>query len=123
MFPNIPVSLPHIKTGKLRAIAIGSPQRVSVLPDVKTVAEQGFKDFEAVSWGGLLAPNGTPKDVVDRMSKEIGAVLADKGVQEKMLNAGAIANYMPAAKLAARIKTDSDKWGKVIRDKGLNNQQ
>ena len=122
MYSDLIAALPHIKTGKLRAIAVGSPQRVSVLPDVKTVAEQGFKDFEAVSWGGLLAPNGTPKEVVDRMSKEIGAVLADKAVQEKMVNAGAIANYMPADKFAVRIKTDSDKWGKVIRDKGLNQQ-
>jgi tripartite-type tricarboxylate transporter receptor subunit TctC len=119
MYADLVAALPHIKSGKLRAIAVGSPQRVSVLPEVKTVAEQGFKGFDAVSWGGLLAPNGTPKEAVERVSKEVSAILADKGVQERLLNAGAIANYQPPQQMAARMRTDYDKWGKVIRDKGL----
>lgn len=119
MYSDLVAALPHIKSGRLRAIAVGSPQRVSVLPDVKTVAEQGFKGFDAVSWGGLLAPVGTPADVVEKMSNEIGAVLADKAVHDRMLAAGAIAGYLPAPKLAQRLKSDYDKWGKVIRDKGL----
>ena len=122
MYSDLVAALPHIKSGRLRAIAVGSPQRVSVLPDVKTVAEQGFKGFDAVSWGGLLAPVGTPADVVEKMSAEIGAVLADKAVQDRMLAAGAIAGYLPAPKLAQRLKADYDKWGKVIRDKGLAEQ-
>jgi tripartite-type tricarboxylate transporter receptor subunit TctC len=120
MYSDLVAALPHIRSGKLRAIAVGSPQRVSVLPDVKTVAEQGFKGFDAVSWGGLLAPPGTPRDVVDRMSKEIGAVLADKAIQDRMLGAGTIAHYQPAPQLAQRLKADYDKWGQVIRDKGLS---
>ena len=122
MYSDLVAALPHIKSGRLRAIAVGSPQRVSVLPDVKTVAEQGFKGFDAVSWGGLLAPAGTPPDVVEKMSKEIGAVLADKAVQDRMLASGAIAAYLPASMLAQRLKSDYDKWGKVIRDKGLAEQ-
>lgn len=122
MYSDLIAPLPHIRSGKLRAIAVGSPQRVSVVPDVKTVAEQGFKGFDAVSWGGLLAPLGTPPDIVARVSKEVSAVLADKQVQEQLVKVGAIANYMPPEKFAVRIKTDSDKWGKVIRDKGLNEQ-
>jgi tripartite-type tricarboxylate transporter receptor subunit TctC len=119
MYADLVAALPHIKSGKLRAIAVGSPQRVSVLPDVKTVAEQGFKGFDAVSWGGLLAPPGTPKEVVERVSREVAAILTDKGVQERLLNAGAIAHHQPPQQMAARIKTDSEKWGKVIRDKGI----
>jgi tripartite-type tricarboxylate transporter receptor subunit TctC len=122
MYSDLIAPLPHIRSGKLRAIAVGSPQRVSVVPDVKTVAEQGFKGFDAVSWGGLLAPLGTPKDIVARVSKEVSVILADKQVQEQLVNVGAIANYMPPDRFAVRIKTDSDKWGKVIRDKGLNEQ-
>lgn len=122
MYADLVAALPHIRSGKLRAVAVGSPNRVSVLPDVKTVAEQGFKGFDAVSWGGLLAPPGTPKEIVERVSSEVRAVLADKGVQEKMLNAGAIANYQPPQQMAARVKADYDKWGKVIRDKGLSEQ-
>jgi tripartite-type tricarboxylate transporter receptor subunit TctC len=123
MYADLVAALPHIKSGKLRAIAVGSPQRVSVLPEVKTVAEQGFKGFDAVSWGGLLAPKGTPQDVIARVNKELAVILADKSVQERMLKAGAIAHYQPAQQLAARTQSDYEKWGKVIRDKGLANQQ
>ena len=122
MYADLVAALPHVKSGKLRAIAVGSPQRVSVLPEVKTVAEQGFKGFDAVSWGGLLAPKGTPQDVVDRVSKEVSLILADKAVQEKLLNAGAIANYQAPQQMTARIANDYSKWGKVIRDKGLSEQ-
>jgi tripartite-type tricarboxylate transporter receptor subunit TctC len=122
MYADLVAALPHIQSGRLRAIAVGSPQRVSVLPEVKTVAEQGFKGFDAVSWGGLLAPKGTPADVVERVNKELAVILADKAVQERMLKAGAIAHYQPAAQLAARTKSDYEKWGKVIRDKGLGEQ-
>ena len=120
MYADLVAALPHVKSGKLRAIAVGSPQRVSVLPEVKTVAEQGFKGFDAVSWGGLLAPKGTPQDVVDRVSKEVSLILADKGVQDRLLNAGAIANFQSPKQMQARIAGDYDKWGKVIRAKGLS---
>ena len=118
-FTDVLTALPHIQSGKLRAIAVGSPQRVSMLPQVKTIAEQGFKGFDAVSWGGLVAPLGTPKDVVTRIDKELGEILADKSVQDKLLTAGAMANYQNADQLAVRLKSDYEKWGKVIRDKGI----
>jgi tripartite-type tricarboxylate transporter receptor subunit TctC len=120
MYADLVAALPHIKSGKLRAIGVGSPQRVPMLPEVKTVAEQGFKGFDAVSWGGLLAPVGTPREVVDRVSKEVREILADKGVQEKLLGAGAIANYQSPQQMGVRIRTDYEKWGKVIREQGIN---
>lgn len=119
MYADLVAALPHIQSGKLRAIAVGSPQRVAMLPQVKTIAEQGFKGFDAVSWGGLLAPLGTPKEVVARINKEVTEILADKAVQEKMLTAGAIANYQSAERMAARIQGDYDKWGRVIRNKSI----
>lgn len=119
MYADLVAALPHIQSGKLRAIAVGSPQRVTMLPQVKTIAEQGFKGFDAVSWGGLLAPVGTPKEVVARIDKEVGEILADKSVQEKLLTAGAIANHQSADLMAVRIKTDYEKWGRVIRDKAI----
>lgn len=122
MYADLVAALPHIRSGRLRAIGVGSPQRVSVLPEVKTIAEQGFKGFDAVSWGGLLAPPGTPREIVDRVSTEVAGILADKGIQDKLLNAGAIANYQPAQQMAARVKAEYDKWGRVIRDKGLSEQ-
>ena len=119
MFSDIVGVLPHVKSGKLRGIAVGSPQRVAALPDVKTVAEQGFAGFDAVSWGGVLAPAGTPKEIVARLTDEMKRALADSEVQKKLELAGAIARYQPPAEMASRMKQDFDKWGKVIRDNGI----
>lgn len=122
MYADLVAALPHIQTGKLRAIAVGSPERVAMLPDVKTIAEQGFKGYEAVSWGGLLAPPGTPKAVVDRIATEVQQILAEKDTQDKLLTAGAIAAYQAPDKMARRIQQDYAKWGTVIRDKGISNE-
>ena len=122
MYADLVAALPHIQTGKLRAIAVGSPQRVAMLPDIKTIAEQGFKGYEAVSWGGLLAPSGTPKAVVDRIATEVQQILAEKDTQDKLLTAGAIAAYQASDKMARRIQQDYAKWGAVIRDKGISNE-
>ncbi|MGH6625496.1 MAG: Bug family tripartite tricarboxylate transporter substrate binding protein [Burkholderiaceae bacterium] len=120
MYADLVAALPHIQTGKLRAIAVGSPRRVSLIPNVKTVAEQGFSGFDAVSWGGLLAPAGTPKEVIARISAEVQQILAEKETQDKLLGAGAIANFQGPEQMAVRIRQDYDKWGKVIRDKGIS---
>ena len=119
MYADLVAALPHIQSGKLRAIAVGSPQRVSVLPDVKTIAEQGFKGFDAVSWGGLLAPPGTPQAIVDRVATECAQILADKDIQDKLLNVGAIARFQGPADMAKRVSQDYAKWGKVIQDRGI----
>ena len=119
MYADLVAALPHIQAGKLRAIAVGSPKRIVQLPEVKTVAEQGFKGFDAVSWGGLLAPAGTPKAIVARVSTEVKQILAEKDVQERLVAAGALAAYQDPAQMTARMRTDFDKWGKVIRDKQI----
>lgn len=119
MYADLVAALPHIKAGKLRAIAVGSPQRVAMLPDVPTIAEQGFKGYEAVSWGGLLAPAGTPKAVVDRIAGEVRQILADKEIQEKLLNAGAIARFQDPAQMGQHLQQDYAKWGQLIRDKSI----
>jgi tripartite-type tricarboxylate transporter receptor subunit TctC len=122
MFSDLVGVLPHIRAGKLRAIAVGSGQRVSLLPDVKTVAEQGFPGFDATSWGGLLAPAGTPKDVIDRMSAELKTALADRQVQEKLESVGSFAAYRTPEKTGERMRQDFERWGKVIRDNKITNQ-
>ena len=122
MFSDLVAVMPHIRSGTLRAIAVGSGQRVSLLPDVKTVAEQGFPGFDATSWGGLLAPAGTPKDVVERMSAELKTALADKEVQDKLEGVGSFAAYRTAEQTGVRMRQDFERWGKVIRDNKITNQ-
>ncbi|MHA7602254.1 Bug family tripartite tricarboxylate transporter substrate binding protein [Alicycliphilus sp. T452] len=119
MYADLVAALPHIQAGKLRAIAVGSPQRVVMLPEVKTIAEQGIKGYDAVSWGGLLAPQGTPKAVVDRIAAEVKQILADKEIQDKLLGVGAIAHFQDPAQMGQRIQNDYGRWGQIIRDKGI----
>lgn len=119
MFSDLVAALPHIKSGKLRALAVGSPRRVDIVPDVKTVAEQGFKGFEAVSIGAMMAPKGAPAAAIDRMSSELKAVLAQKDVQDRLVGAGCYAHYMTPAETGRYVTAEFDKWGKVIKDNKL----
>jgi tripartite-type tricarboxylate transporter receptor subunit TctC len=121
MYSDLVAALPHIKSGKLRAIAIGSPQRVSVVPDVKTISEQGIKGYDAVSWGGLLVVKGTPKAVVDKLASEIQVILSEKEVQDRLRDAGCIANFEGPAQMGQRVQNDYAKWGRVIRDRSVSN--
>jgi tripartite-type tricarboxylate transporter receptor subunit TctC len=120
MYADMVAALPHIQSGRLRAIAVGSPQRVPFTPEVKTIAEQGFPGFEAVSWGGLLAPPGTPKDTLARLSAALKQVLDDRQVQQKLQAAGTFAAYESPEQMTQRMRLDDAKWGKVIRDTGIS---
>jgi tripartite-type tricarboxylate transporter receptor subunit TctC len=122
MFSDLVAVIPHIRSGTLRPIAIGSGKRLALLADVKTVAEQGFPGFDATSWGGLLAPAGTPRDVVDRVSAELRKALADKEVQQKLEGVGAFSAYQTPQQMGTRMRQDFDRWGQVIRDNGITNQ-
>ena len=119
MYADLVAALPHIQTGKLRAIAVGSPQRVAMLPDVKTIAEQGFKGYEAVSWGGLLAPPGTPKAVVDRLSAEVAKVLSEPDMVKRLAGFNVQAQSSSSAQLAKWLDADIQRWGDVIQKAGI----
>lgn len=121
MFSDMIAALPHIQSGKLRAIAVGSPQRVVFTPDVKTVDEQGFSGFEAVAWGGLMAPKGTPAHVLEKLNAALQKALADPEVQQRLLQVGTTAAYAPGDTMRRRIHSDLTKWGKVIQDNNITN--
>ncbi len=116
MFSDLIAALAHIKTGKLRAIALGAPRRIEGLPDIKTIADQGLPGFSAEPFGALLAPKGTPTAVVERLNAEMKLILAEPDVQERLIKAGCYPRYMSVADTAARIRTDFDRYGKVVRD-------
>lgn len=121
MFDNLPSSLPHIKSGKLKALAVTSSQRSAALPDLPTVEEVGgptLKGFEASSWFGLLAPAGTPADVVNRIQQEVAKALATPAVKEKLLAQGAIPGGNTPAEFAKFIDAEHIKWAKVVKASG-----
>ena len=114
MFDNMPSVIPHVRSGKLRAIAISTAQRSPELPDVPTIAEAGVPGYEAMSWFGLFAPAATPKPVLDKLSAALSKVLANPEVQKKIsAQGGETVNETPA-QFAAFIRSETTKWGKVL---------
>ena len=121
MFDNLPSALPHIKSGRLKALAVTSGQRSGVLPDVPTVAEAGgalLKNFEASSWFGLLAPAGTPVDIVNRIQQEAAKAMAQPAVKERLLLQGAIPSGNTPAEFAKLMDAETKKWAQVVKVSG-----
>ena len=119
MFDNLPSAMPQIKGGKLTALAVTSAERSSALPDVPTVAEAGgLKGFEASSWFGLLAPAGTPPEIVNRIQQETAKALASPALKERLLAQGAVPSGMPPADFARFIGAETKKWTAVVKASG-----
>lgn len=119
MFDNLPSSMPHIKAGKLKAFAVTSAQRSTALPDVPTVEQAaGLKGFEASSWFGLLAPAGTPPDIVNRIQQAAAKALATDAMKEKLQAQGAIPSGNTPAEFAKVIDSEIKKWAVVVKVSG-----
>ena len=118
VFIGIPAATPHIKAGKLRALALVAPQRSSALPDVPTVAEAGLKDFEVTTWYGVLAPAGTPRPIVMRLNSELVKIMHSPELKEKLAASGTEPLTSTPEEFAAYIKREMTKWGDVIRKSG-----
>jgi len=118
MFDNLPPSLPQIKSGKLRAIAVTSAARAPALPDVPTIAESGLPGFEASSWFGLLAPAGTPPAIIAKINAEVATWLASPEGREKLAAIGANAAGGSPEDFARHIQAETAKWAKVVKESG-----
>ena len=112
---GLPAMLPHIRSGKLRAIAVGTPQRLAALPDVPTVAEMGFKDFETSQWYGILAPAGTPPDIVKRLQEESLKALKSNSVTERFASDSAVGGGGPSSEFAAYIAQQQKIWKEIVK--------
>lgn len=115
---SVPTLMGHIKSEKLRPLAITSNKRSADLPDVPTLAELGYKDINVVTWFGLLAPAGTPKEIVARLNAEFNKALQNPELRKKLSNEGAEPEGSTPEKFAALIKEDIPRWGKVVTESG-----
>nr|WP_315489642.1 tripartite tricarboxylate transporter substrate binding protein [uncultured Rhodoferax sp.] len=119
MFDNLPSAMQLIKGGKIKALALTSGTRSAALPDAPTIEEAaGLKGFEATSWFGLLAPAGTPPEVVNRIQQEVARALASPAINEKMVSQGAIPSGNTPAQFAALIDSEHKKWAQVVKVSG-----
>ena len=115
-FDSIPPQIQHIRAGKLRALAVATPTRSSLLPDVPTLQEAGLKDFDIQTWYGILAPAGTPPAIVARLNAEMLKVIRSPDFVQKMKDAGCEPLGGTPAEMAARIATETTKFAKIVRD-------
>ena len=119
MFDNLPSALPQIKAGKLKAFAVTSAERSAAVPELPTIAEAaGLKGFDASSWFGLLAPAGTPADIITRIQQETAKALASPAVKEKLLAQGAIPGGNTPQEFARMIDAEHIKWAGVVKASG-----
>jgi tripartite-type tricarboxylate transporter receptor subunit TctC len=116
MFDVVLTTLPHMKAGKLRVLGVSSLQRAEVAPEVPTIAETGLPGFEALVWFGLVVPTGTPQEIVNRLSTELGTIVRQPKLRESFTVQGLTAVGSSSAAFSAKIRNEYDVWGKVVRE-------
>jgi tripartite-type tricarboxylate transporter receptor subunit TctC len=119
VFIGIPAPAPHVKSGRLRALAVIAPQRSPQLPDTPTVAEAGMPNFEVTTWYGILAPAKTPRDIVMRLNRELVVIMRDPDTKERLTVLGAEPAPGTPEAFASYIKQEIVKWAEVVRKAGL----
>jgi tripartite-type tricarboxylate transporter receptor subunit TctC len=120
MFATAVAAMPHVRSGKLKILGIASPQRSPALPEVPTIAEQGLPGFQAASWGGVLAPAGTPKPIIAKYHAELIKILQMSDVKEKLSGLGAEIVGSSPDEFAKFIKAEIGKWGEAVRISGAS---
>jgi len=114
--------MPQAQSGRLRALAVTSKQRVATAPDVPTAAESGLPGYEASTWFGLFAPVATPRDVVTKLNAEAVGALSGADVKEKMAGQGLFVVGNTPEQFADFLKAEIPKWGKIVKDAGIKPQ-
>jgi len=115
-FDTITPVLPHVQSGKLRALAVTTAQRSQALPDVPTLDEAGLKGFDMGTWFGVLAPAATPRPIVDKLNAEMAAIIRSADFGRRMAEIGAVPIGDSPAEMARQIRSDTEKYGKLVRE-------
>lgn len=119
MFGPAVAVMPQVRNGRIRALAVTSAKRSAAAPELPTLAESGLKDFEITSWFGLFVPSSTPAAVIDKLHRETAKVLKQADVQERFAKEGAVAGGNAPAEFAGFVRTEYQKFGKLIKEKGI----
>jgi tripartite-type tricarboxylate transporter receptor subunit TctC len=112
---SIPSILPHVRSGRVRALGVGNKERLKALPEFPTISEAGVPGYEGYAWGGMIGPANMPKDVVAKLNKEIVAVLNQKSVIDQMLTQGTVPNPSSPEEFTAYMRAELKKWGEVVK--------
>jgi tripartite-type tricarboxylate transporter receptor subunit TctC len=122
IFGAIPATLPHVKAGRLRALAVTTAKRVAAAPDLPTVAESGYPGYEVTNWHGLVAPKGVPAPIIDRLNKEINALIQTDDMKKHMETEGLEPAGGTPARFGEILKSEAARWAKVVQQAGIKVQ-
>ncbi len=119
LYASIPPILPHVRSGRVRALGVGNAQRIPSLPEFPTIAEAGVPGYEAYAWAGMIGPANMPAAVVQRLAKEINGILRLKDVTDRMLAEGTVPTPSSPEEFTAYIRSELKKWGDVVKMAGI----
>jgi tripartite-type tricarboxylate transporter receptor subunit TctC len=119
MMANLTTAQPHIRAGRLRGLGVGTRVRSPLFPEMPTLAEAGVPGYEANNWNGIIAPRGTPRAVVERLHREVVAVLKETATAERMAGAGLEPIGDTPVEFSRYLAAEAAKWGKLIRTAGI----
>jgi tripartite-type tricarboxylate transporter receptor subunit TctC len=120
MFENAPGAVSYIKAGKVRALAVTGLKRAAAMPELPTVAESGVPGYESLSWSGLAAPAGTPREIIRKLNAETATILASADMRAKLAEQGAEAVGGPPEQFAEHVRAEREKWTRLIRSRGIS---
>ena len=118
MFPAAIFAVPHVTVGRLRALAVTSASRLPAAPELPTIAESGLKGYESSQWYGVLAPAGTPDDMLNLLNSRIVKIMQAADMKQQLIKAGSVAVGSTRGEFAAHVRTEIVKWAKVIKQSG-----
>ncbi|HKU46975.1 MAG TPA: tripartite tricarboxylate transporter substrate binding protein [Burkholderiales bacterium] len=122
VFGAIPATLPHVRAGRLRALAVTTDKRVSAAPDLPTVAESGYPGYEVTNWHGLVGPKGLPREVVERINREINEIITSEDMKKHMATEGLDPAGGTPARFGEILKSEAARWAKVVQQAGIKVQ-
>ena len=120
MFSSLTQVLPHLRTGRLNIVAVGSKQRSSIVPDIPTVAESGYPEYELAVWWGLSTPAGAPPAILERLSREFAIILKDPETKQRLLADAAEPRFMPRPELRDFIRSERTRWTSIAKQAGIH---
>ena len=118
-FSSIPPALPHVESGKLRAVAVSTRSRVPSLPDVPTIAESGVRDFDVSGWFAFFVPTGTPRPVIDKIADAVNSTVKDPQISKQFSSQGIVVSVMTPEQLASFVQQEAKKYAQIIKEAGV----
>ena len=119
IFGAVPTTLPHVKAGKLRALAVTTQKRIAAAPDIPTIAESGYPDYEVTNWHGIVAPRGVPREIIEQLNRDINGMLGSEDFKKVLANDGLEPAGGPSSRFAEVLARETARWAKVVQQAGI----